>query len=174
MMNWILLVMAAVVAVIGALVLGGLVSPRTRLVSREVRLRAPLETVWPLLCTVEQTPPWCPALPNMTLLEETPPQLRRLRLLDDIGTPTGEWTLVSSARDGGTQLSLAEVVGLRNPIVRFLRSFGSGTARVDDFLRALATQVGEPDAVIGGITIHPSGEQARAEREGERGSPSHS
>ncbi|MFN9205350.1 MAG: hypothetical protein ACK6DP_20100 [Gemmatimonas sp.] len=165
MMNWILLVMAAVVAVVGALVLGGLVSPRARLASREVRLRASLDAVWPLLCMVEQTPAWCPDLPNMTLLEEAPPQLRRLRLLDDAGDAIGEWTLVSSVRDGGTQLSVAEVVVLRNPVQRFVRSFGSGTARVDGFLRALATQVGEPDVAIGGITMHPSGEQARAQRE---------
>jgi hypothetical protein len=165
MMNWILLVMAAIVAVVGALVLGGLVSPRTRLVSREVRLRAPLDTVWRLLCTVEETPAWCPELPNMTVVQEEPRQLRRLQLLDDAGEPVGEWTLVSSARDGGTQLSVAEVVVLRNPIQRFLRSFGSGTARVDGFLRALATQVGEPDVMIGVITMHPSAERARAQRE---------
>lgn len=164
MMNWILLVMAAIVAVVGAVVLGGLVSPRTRLAAREVRLRAQPDAVWQLVKSVEQTPAWCPDVPNMTVLEESAPQLLRLQLRDDNGEPTGEWTFVCSARNGGTQLSLAEVIGLRNPIQRFLRSFGSGTARVDSFLQALSTQVGEPDIVVGPITMHPSGEQARAQR----------
>lgn len=164
MMNWILLVMAAIVAVLGALILGGLVSPRTRMAAREVRLRASLDRVWALVEQVEQTPAWCPDLPPMTVLETVAPQLMRLRVLNDDGAALGEWTLVTSARDGGTQLSVAEVIALPNPIQRFVRSFGNDTRRVDGFLRALAAQVGEGEVTPGPITMHPSGEEAVAQR----------
>lgn len=154
MMNWILVIMAGVVAVVLALIVGGLASQRTRLVSREVRLHAPLETVWPLLTQVEQTPAWCPQLPNMQLLSESAPRLRRLQLLNDDGAVFGEWTIAASPRDGGTQLSVTETCELHNVIARFFNSFSMDTSRVDGFLRALAAQVGETDVTIGGVSMH--------------------
>ena len=154
MMNWILVIMAGVVAVVLALIVGGLASQRTRLVAREVRLRASLETVWPLLTQVEQTPAWCAQLPNMQLLSESAPRLRRLQLLNDDGVAFGEWTIAASPRDGGTQLSVAETCELHNVIARFFNSFSIDSSRVDGFLRALAAQVGETDVTIGGVSMH--------------------
>ncbi|MFY7922949.1 MAG: hypothetical protein ACOVSI_11085 [Gemmatimonas sp.] len=154
MMNWILVIMAGVVAVVLALVVGGLASQRTRLVAREVRLRAPLETVWPLLTQVEQTPAWCAHLPNMQLLMESAPRLRRLQLLDDDGVAFGEWIMAAAAHDGGTQLSVTETCELHNVIARFFNAFSIDSSRVDDFLRALALQVGETDVTIGSVSVH--------------------
>jgi hypothetical protein len=164
MMNWILLVMAAIVSVVVALILGGLATSRTRSAAREVRLRAPLDNVWLLVRMVSETPAWCPDLPSMTVLEETRPRLLKTQLLDDTGTPVGHWLVAMSERDGGTQLTVAEMVDVPNPIVRFFRSFGDDARRVDGFLRALGQQLGEPDVVVGPVTLHPSAEHIAARR----------
>lgn len=158
MMNWILVIMGAIVAIVLALIVGGLAAARTRLVAREIQLRAPLDAVWPLVKAAEQTPSWCPELPNMTMTSETPPRLVQLQLLDDSGDPFGEWTVTLSTRAGGTQLSIAETSEVRNPITRFIgsfSSFGFDTQRVDGFLLALAGQLGEADIVVGPGTSHP-------------------
>jgi hypothetical protein len=155
-MNWILLVMAAIASVVLALILGGLASTRTRSAAREVRLRAAITDVWALVRTINDTPAWCPDLPPMTVLEETRPRLLKTAVLDDTGAPVGTWLVAMSERDEGTQLSIAESVDVANPVQRFLRSFGNEAQRLDEFLRALGAQLGEPDVDVGPVSRHPS------------------
>jgi hypothetical protein len=144
MMNWILLVMAAIASVVVALILGGLATARTHRAARDVHFRAHVDAVWQLVRTIDETPAWCPDLPAMLVLEERAPQALTTQLLDDTGTPIGTWTLALHERDGGTQLSVAEEVDVRNPIQRFLRSFGAHSQRIDGFVGALGRQLGEP------------------------------
>lgn len=144
MMNWILLVMAAIVAVVLALILGGLASSRTHRASRDVTLRAPIDAVWRLARLVDETPAWCPQLPAMTVTEERAPHGLSTQLLDDTGEPMGTWSLSLREHDGGTRLSIEELLDVRNPVQRFFRSFGEDTRQIDGFVRALRGQLGEP------------------------------
>ncbi|AMW06056.1 hypothetical protein [Gemmatimonas phototrophica] len=144
MMNWILLVMAAIASVVVALILGGLATARTHRATRDLYFRAPIDAVWTLVRTIDETPAWCASLPAMTVLQEHAPHALTTQLLDDTGTPMGTWTLTLLAQKGGTQLSAAEEVDVRNPIQRFLRSFGAHSQRLDGFVEALGRQLGEP------------------------------
>jgi hypothetical protein len=136
--------MAAIASVVVALILGGLATARTHRATRDVYFRARIETVWTLVRTIDETPAWCPDLPAMTVLQERAPQGLTTQLLDDTGTPMGTWTLALHEQEGGTQLSVAEEVDVRNPILRFLRSFGAHSHRLDGFVEALGRQLGEP------------------------------
>jgi hypothetical protein len=77
-----------------------------------------------------------------------------VQLRNDDGVAFGEWIIAASPRDGGTQLSVAETCELHNVIARFFNSFSIDSSRVDGFLRALASEVGETAVTIGGVSMH--------------------
>ncbi|MCA0374448.1 MAG: hypothetical protein LCH84_02190 [Gemmatimonadetes bacterium] len=146
-MTWILVVMWGLVAVLAAMFVGGLTVPVTRTVTRTVTVPAPREATWALLRTVDTTPAWCAALPRMDVRREVAPASLDLVLLDDTGQQTGAWTLsLADGADGATRVALSESATVKNPLLRFLRSFRNPARRVDAFLIAAAAQLGEDDA----------------------------
>lgn len=68
MMNWILLLMGLVVAVVVALMLGGLMAPKQRRVVRGIRLPIRPDEAWPVVRQVDGPPRWCASLPNMRVV----------------------------------------------------------------------------------------------------------
>ena len=149
MMNWILLVMATIAAIVVAMIVGGLLAPRGRLATRTLTVDAAPEAVYRLLREADGPPRWCPALPTMRVDEEHQPSALRFTLLDDEGTRLGTWDVTVRAERGRTVATIAEQVSVSNPVVRFLRSFGGNGTRPQRFLEAVARELGGAH-VVGG------------------------
>lgn len=146
-MTWILVIMWGLVAVLAAIFVGGLMAPATRTVTRAITVHANRDTTWALLRAVDTTPAWCASLPRMEVCHEVVPTTLGLDLLDDAGSHTGAWelTLTHGSSADTTRIALSETATVKNPIVRFFRSFRSPARRVDAFLAAAAAQLGDED-----------------------------
>ena len=170
-MYWILLVMGALVAVVAALIAGGLTTPRAHVVARTVVLRAPLELVWTTIRAVDGYASWRPELTEsvastgddgeewrestrtrsmrLGVVRDEPPHRFAMRILDDDLPVTGEWEWVLESTDGGTRVTLAERGEIGNPIVRFTTAHMRGyTKNIDGMLMALAAKLGDPGARV--------------------------
>lgn len=146
MMNWILLVLAAIASLVMAMLVGGLLVPARVEISRSLDLATPPEDVWRLIHAVEQIPHWCPALPTLIVTDAAAPDRLALRLVGDSQEVVGDWKVLVEVHEGRTRLTVFESSVTSNPLLRFLRNFGGRTTRVDRLLRATATQLGEPGA----------------------------
>jgi hypothetical protein len=147
--TWILVIMWGLVAVLAAIFVGGLMAPATRTVVRAIPVRATRDATWTLLRTVDTTPAWCVSLPRMEVCHDAPQSAIGLDLIDDGGAKTGAWELTLSdvlGEPGTTRITLSETATVKNPVVRFFRSFRSPARRVDAFLVAAAAQLGDEDA----------------------------
>ena len=155
MMNWILLVMGLVVAVVVALMLGGMMAPKQRRVVRGIRLPVTPDEAWPVVRLVDGPPRWCASLPNMRVVQEQDAVQLVLDVLDDDNVVTGQWQLavLPLAETGlipqgeeqaavASLLVLAEQSSMGNPVMRMVRSVDRGAGRVDTFLEAVAQQFG--------------------------------
>jgi hypothetical protein len=145
MMNWILLVMATVAAVVVAMLLGGAMAPRTRVSVRSLRAARPATEVYARLREADGPPRWCAELPTMRVLEEQAPHRLTFTLLDDDGAEIGRWHITVAAdgddATGPSQVTITESVTVNNLILRFLRSLGGNGARPQRFLEAVAHQL---------------------------------
>lgn len=150
MMNWILLVMGGIAAIVIAMLLGGAMAPRTRISSRSLKTDRRADAVFALLRQADGPPRWCADLPNMRCTNEQPPREATFVLLDDDGQDIGRWhvsveTLTNAARSY-TQATITESITVNNLLLRFLRSLGGNGARPQRYLEAVAAQLGEsPD-----------------------------
>ena len=152
MMNWILLVMGAMVAVVLAMLLGGAMAPRTRTATRTLRTSHRVDEVFACLRQADGPPRWCADLPAMRVRETEPPHRLGLTLLDDDGQPIGEWQVtVREEEDGDTVATIAETVRVDNLLFRFLASLGTDGTRPQRFLDAAAAQLGVKAEPPGGV-----------------------
>lgn len=155
MMNWILLVMGLVVAVVVALMLGGMMAPKQRRVVRGIRLPIAPDEAWPVVRQVEGPPRWCASLPNMRVVQEQEAVQLVLDVLDDDNVVIGQWQLAVLPLDESglipqgehraavaSLLVLAEQTATGNPVLRMVRSVDRSAGRVDTFLEAVALQFG--------------------------------
>jgi len=155
MMNWILLVMGLVVAVVVALMFGGMMAPKQRRVVRGIRLPIAPDEAWPVVRQVDGPPRWCASLPNMRVVQEQDAVQLVLDVLDDDNLVTGQWQLAVLPLDEtglipqgeereavASLLVLAEQTATGNPVMRMVRSVDRGAGRVDTFLEAVAQQFG--------------------------------
>lgn len=147
MMNWILLVMGAVAAVVVAMIVGGLLSPRIRTATRTLTCEATPDAVYHLLREADGPPRWCPALPTMDVQVADAPRHLRLALRDDDGAPLGTWDITVHGHEAHTVVTLTETVAVNNPVLRFLRSFGGTGERPQRFLEAVARELGCPPRI---------------------------
>jgi hypothetical protein len=142
MMNWILLVMATVAAIVLSMIIGGLLAPRERVATKSLVCEALPERVYALLREADGPPRWCASLPTMRLQNEAPPDRATFALFDDDGRDLGTWH-ITVRRDGDhTVATIREQVAVPNPILRFLRSFGGNGARAQAFLESVAGELG--------------------------------
>lgn len=151
-MYWILLVMAAIAASVIAVLVGGLVTPKTRMVTREVVLSATPDAIWPIVSDVQAATTWCDGLPTMEVEQSHAPQTMTIRLLDDSGDAFGTWLVALARIEGGSKLVVAETVTIGNPAVRFVRQFVGSTARVDRWLVGVAEQLNEFGVSVRDVT----------------------
>lgn len=155
-MYWILFVMGSVVAIVLALVVGGLVTPRAHVVSCSMTMRAPQAVVWGVIRDVGAYASWRPELRSSVvdgnewqestarnavrfgITADEPPTRFAARILDEDLPYTGEWEWQLTPHDGGTTVTITERGDVANPIVRFLGAHVFGHTRtIDAFLGAL-------------------------------------
>lgn len=171
-MYWILFVMAAIVAVIAALLVGGLVTPREHLVARSVRLSVPAQTVWESIRDVARYADWREELESVDVLEpedglarwreistrrtitfgasvDEPMHRFVARMLDEDLPFTGEWRWTVQPDGAGTRVTLAECGQVGNPALRFIATHLIGhTKSIDRCLRDLARRHQQAGATI--------------------------
>ncbi len=147
MMNWILLVMATIAAVMVAMLLGGAMAPRTRRSVRSLIAARPADDVYACVREADGPPRWCAELPTMRVTDDAAPGSLAFTLLDDDGAEMGHWhvtvTPVSDA-DDRSRVVIVESVTVNNLVLRFLRSLGGNGARPQRFLEAVARQLDVP------------------------------
>ncbi len=171
-MYWILFVMGTVVALVVAVLVGGLVTPRAHTATRMVTLSASTYAVWAVVRDVSRYATWRTHVRESVIVDTEQPQLRwrettargsmtfgvvrdeppvvfSARILDEDVPFSGEWTWQLAPRASGTQLSITERGTIDNVLFRFLAAHVFGYHRaLDDFLEAVAKQLGESSVVI--------------------------
>ena len=166
-MYWILFVMATLVSITVAIVVGGLATPRKHTASRTILLRksAP-EKVWNLVRNVGNYPDWRDDIQSVSVSEDcgktTWTEIGRqgsvsyiavvsdaptrfvARITDQDLAYSSEWQYALSAAGEGTRLVITEVGEVGNPIFRFFAAHVLGFTRtIDAYLRDLALQLSE-------------------------------
>lgn len=170
-MFWILFVMGVFVAVVAALVMGGLATPRAHVVSRTVTVNAPRDAVWRTVRSVYAYAEWRPELTESEMsvgddgeewrestrtrairfgvTVDEPPHRFGARILDDDIPFSGEWLWELQPVGNATRVTLTERGEIGNPIFRFIAAHMTGHTRtIDGVLAALAVRVGDPGAAI--------------------------
>ncbi len=156
--------MAAIVAVIVAIIVGGLVTPRDHVVSRSVLIPDSVDAVWNTVRDFGRYGEWRTELEDSSLIDPEQPQIRwretstrgsvafgvteerapnRLvaRILDEDLPFSGEWSWQLTAEGSGTRVTITERGSVPNPIFRFIASHFIGfTKSMDGYLSALARQ----------------------------------
>jgi hypothetical protein len=152
MMNWILLVMAGVVALVMALLMGGLLTPRHFTVRRQVVLRSGPERVHGVLDALPEWPVWVERAitvehASVTLQPPQAPQFKVVALRDDNSSEeNGSFQFVLEPLADGSQVTCVAEGVLPNLITRFLRTHLVGlSGDADAALRSLAEQLDEFD-----------------------------
>ena len=166
-MYWILFVMGAIVAVVLAILVGGLVTPRKHVASRTITLRATQDRVWSAVRDVARYGDWRHELEDASVVDTVQPQLRwretstrgsvtfgvtvdepphrfAARILDDDLPYSGEWTWQIDADGDDTRVTITERGEVGNPIFRFIGAHLIGYTRsIDTYLTGLARHVGD-------------------------------
>lgn len=165
-MYWILFVMALIVSLVLAVLVGGAVTPRKHTAVRTIALRADPATVWKLVRTVTNYPNWRDDVRSVELMAgndprpawtevgltksvsyradlDEPPTRFTARILDkDLGY-SGEWQYVISPIEGGTRVTITEQGEVSNPVFRFFGNFIGYTKTIDAYLSNLALALNE-------------------------------
>ena len=168
-MYWILLVMGFMVAIVAALVIGGLATPRAHAASRSTTFRASPEQVWAVIRDVGAYHTWRDDMIDVEvvasgsqwreitssgsvlfgIVEDQPQQRLVARILDEDLPWGGTWTWELHGVDNATRLTITEDGYVNNPIFRFIGTHFIGfTGTIDKYLRALARRLGEDAYVI--------------------------
>ena len=166
-MYWILFVMGFIAAVVIALVVGGLATPREHVVSRTTTLRAQPDRVRQLIRDVAAYDKWRDDLIEVEIVdphepglrwreistggsvlfgmtEDEPPTRFAAEVLDEDIPWGGAWTWELEPSDEGTRLTITERGFVGNPIFRFIGTHFIGfTGSIDKFINAVARQLGE-------------------------------
>jgi hypothetical protein len=169
---WILFIMSAMVAIVLALVVGGLATPRDHAVARTITLPAAPNDVWITVRDVGRYGEWRHELESADIVDTDQPQTRwretttrgsitfgvstddaphRLvaRILDDDLPFSGEWTWRIEPDGNGTRVTIAERGSVGNPVFRFISAHFIGhTKSIDQYLQALAARHGSPRITI--------------------------
>ncbi|MEI6739417.1 MAG: SRPBCC family protein [Gemmatimonadaceae bacterium] len=174
-MYWILFVMGAIAALVIALLVGGLVTPRVHTLARTVVVpRAAAET-WAVIREVGRYADWRHDLEFAEVVDTDQPQPRwretstrgsvTFGITRDVAPTTmvavildedlpieGEWTWTVTPEGDGTRVTITERGSIKNPIIRFIAAHLLGYHRsMDTYLRALAQHLGvaRPEPVDG-------------------------
>lgn len=164
-MRIVLIAAITVVALIAAVILVGLLLPKTHLATRTVVIDAPPPVVWKAITTVEAYPQWrdvqaAVQLPpqggrkmwketdrhgdTMTIevMEEVPERRLVTRIADKKLPFGGTWTYELVPMRGGTQLTIIEDGVIHNPVFRCMARYVIGYhATMDEYLKRLQVRM---------------------------------
>ena len=167
-MSWVWIAIAAALALIGLLALGGVFVSRDHRATSTISLRQPPDRVWQVVRDISSVASWFPAMQHaerlpdrdghevwrqkvggfdvpIIVLESSAPR----RLVTQIdpqagGAFGGTWTYELTPLANGTRLSVTEAGWISNPIFRFMSRFIFGYyGSLDGYLKALAKRFGE-------------------------------
>lgn len=142
-MNWILLVMGAIVSVVAAVLVGGSMLPAAYEAKRAMRLHASAGDVQSALRGVADWPVWM-ELTRTPQIERDEPSSMVVGMTNDDQQRVGTLQFALASRDGVTVVTATDKGTVSNPVSRLLRHYALGQhATVDAVLRALATEIGE-------------------------------
>lgn len=162
-MFWILMVMGFIVAIVLALVVGGLVTPREHVAIRSRTYGATTDQVWNAVRDVGNYAAWREDMIDSELvhgtgdaplvqwreistggtvtfgiIEESPPTHMVARVLDDDLPWGGTWTWEVAPAADGARLTITENGFVGNPVFRFIGTHFIGFEKtIDSYLRAL-------------------------------------
>jgi hypothetical protein len=143
-MNWILLVMGAIVSIGAAVLVAGFLVPGTYETTRTLQLRTDWRTVRGALLELAQWPLWM-ELTRTPRVETSTEQLVNVSLWTDDQQQSSTLRFVLDPSDGGTRVVLHERGTITNPVSRLLRHYVTGHAGpAEATLRALAEALNEP------------------------------
>lgn len=165
-MLWILFVMGMVAAVVIAIIVGGLATPRDHVVARTIALPASVDAVWATIRDFGRYGDWRHELESAEVIDaeqsqprwrenstrgsvafgvtiEEPPHRLAARILDEDLPFAGEWTWDVIEQDAGARITITERGSVGNPIFRFFGAHFIGHTRsIDAYLNALAEHYG--------------------------------
>lgn len=167
-MKWVLIGVAAIVAVVVLVIVVGAILPKAHSAMRTARLAASPADVWAAITAFEEGPRWRSGLRaverladvegkplwrettghgsmTMRAIEWRPPE-RLVARIDDKNLPFGgTWTYdVRPAPGGGAVVTITEDGEIYNPIFRFMARFVFGyAATMETYLRDLGRRFGE-------------------------------
>jgi len=160
-----LIAATTVVALIAAVVLIGVLLPKTHIATRTVVIDAPPPAVWKAITTVEAYPQWrdvqTATLPpshggrkmwketdrhgdtmTMEVMEEIPERRLVTRIADKELPFGGTWTYELVPTGSGTQLTIIEDGVIHNPVFRCMARYVIGYhATMDDYLKRLKVRM---------------------------------
>lgn len=166
-MRWILIAVAALVALVVATWVVGSMLPEAHVASRSARYGKPPEAVWAALVAVEDMPAWRTGLKSVTrrpdvdgrpswvetssqgtlpiVVVEWDPPRRMVGKIDDPALPFGgTWTWEVVPAEGGSTLRITERGEVHPAIFRFLSRFVFGHAgTIETYLKDLGRKFGE-------------------------------
>ena len=131
-MYWILFVMAAIAAIVIALIVGGLATPRDYIVARTTVMPAAPDTVWKAIRELLTD-----GSLSFTVTTEEAPHRLVADALDDNLQVAGNWTWTLAPEHDGTRVTITSRGSVGNPVVRFIRTFVGHTRSMDKHLREL-------------------------------------
>jgi uncharacterized protein YndB with AHSA1/START domain len=164
-MYWILMVMGLIVAVVGAVLVGGLVTPREHVATRSMVYAAKPETVWSVIRDFANYDKWREDMIEAEVItggdppvqwrevssggsilfgviEEHAPHRMVARILDEDLPWGGTWTWEVTPAANGTKVTITEHGYVNNPIFRFIGThFIKFTGTIDKYLRALGSRL---------------------------------
>jgi hypothetical protein len=171
-MKWIIVIIAALVAIVGLIALIGALLPQNHVATRATRFRRSPQELFQAITNYSDFPNWRPGVKSVEplpdrdghrmwlerashdavpyeVIESAPPDSSgRALLVTKIADPklpySGTWTYELAAVDGGTELRITERGEVYNPIFRSVSRFVMGhTKTIDDYLWALGKKFGE-------------------------------
>lgn len=177
-MKWIVITVALLAVLVGAIVVIGFTLPEKHTAARAARYRASPEQVWTVITDVSAYPAWRNDVKSVQSLPpvEGQPSWRELgsddaityrvmtstppaagvpgRLVTRIADKTlpfgGEWEYEVTPDGAGSRLTITERGEVYNPVYRFMSRFVFGhTATMDAYLRDLGSRLGEPGPADG-------------------------
>jgi uncharacterized protein YndB with AHSA1/START domain len=172
-MKWVLIVVAVIVVIAGAITLIGAILPRDHVASSTTVINAPPQSVWDALANVSEYPRWRPEVRSVDVLstdgalrwrentrqgeitlertEAQPPSRLVARIADEKLPFGGSWTYELSSDSQGTRLTITERGYVTNPLFRFMARFVFGHHQTqEDYLRALGRRFGHDVAITRG------------------------
>lgn len=158
-MYWILLVMGLLVAIVAAVLVGGLVTPRRHTVSRSIVVPTDTQDVWNIIRDIARYPAWRDDMIDAELVagygglawreisssgtvsyavvEEDAPTRMTAKTLDEDAPFSGVWSWTLEKLETGTRVTLAQMGEVGNPLIRFVRSIRGYHRDIDAYLQAL-------------------------------------